>query len=159
MSLRPRYSLLTLLIFTALVAGGVKLWYGPHRVSIGEMPTVFEQAILEKGQALGFTTDEWQYEYDYIQSWQERQILSVTCFPTTMYYMIAMGTPDYRPGRKYLFSEANYHKYLNEDSLAVSSKDQVHCWIQLGREPADRVNLTGTMPSPLPLPGRFFASG
>jgi hypothetical protein len=32
MSLRPRYSLLTLLVLTALVAGGVKLWYGPHRV-------------------------------------------------------------------------------------------------------------------------------
>jgi len=31
-SLRPRYSLLTLLVLTALVAGGVKLWYGPHRV-------------------------------------------------------------------------------------------------------------------------------
>jgi hypothetical protein len=30
MSLRPRYSLLTLLLLTALVAGGVKLWYGPH---------------------------------------------------------------------------------------------------------------------------------
>jgi hypothetical protein len=34
MSLRPRYSLLTLLVLTALVAGGVKLWYGPHRVVI-----------------------------------------------------------------------------------------------------------------------------
>ena len=32
MSLRPRYSLLTLLVVTALVAGGVKLWHGPHHV-------------------------------------------------------------------------------------------------------------------------------
>ncbi len=32
MSIRPRYSLLALLIFTALVAGGVKLWRGPHHV-------------------------------------------------------------------------------------------------------------------------------
>ena len=32
MSLRPRYSLLALLIFTAFVAGGVKLWRGPHHV-------------------------------------------------------------------------------------------------------------------------------
>ena len=37
MSLRPRYSLLTLLVLTALVAGGVKLWYGPHHVV--ERPT------------------------------------------------------------------------------------------------------------------------
>jgi hypothetical protein len=32
MRFRFRYSLLTLLILTALVAGGVKLWYGPHHV-------------------------------------------------------------------------------------------------------------------------------
>jgi hypothetical protein len=32
MPLRPRYSLLKLLVLTALVAGGVKLWYGPHHV-------------------------------------------------------------------------------------------------------------------------------
>jgi hypothetical protein len=29
---RPRYSLLALLLFTAAVAGGVKLWRGPHHV-------------------------------------------------------------------------------------------------------------------------------
>ncbi len=29
---RPRYSLLTLLLLTALVAGGVKIWRGPHHV-------------------------------------------------------------------------------------------------------------------------------
>jgi len=32
MRFRPRYSLLTLLVLTALVAGAVKLWYGPHHV-------------------------------------------------------------------------------------------------------------------------------
>lgn len=30
--LRPRYSLRTLLVLTALIAGGVKLWRGPHHV-------------------------------------------------------------------------------------------------------------------------------
>lgn len=30
--LRPRYSLLALLLFTAAVAVGVKLWRGPHHV-------------------------------------------------------------------------------------------------------------------------------
>jgi hypothetical protein len=39
MRLRPRYSLLTLLILTALVAGGVKLWYGPHWVKERKTPT------------------------------------------------------------------------------------------------------------------------
>lgn len=32
MSIRPRYSLLAFLLFTAAVAGGVKLWRGPHHV-------------------------------------------------------------------------------------------------------------------------------
>ena len=32
MSLRPRYSLLTLLLLTAAIAVGIKLWRGPHRV-------------------------------------------------------------------------------------------------------------------------------
>jgi hypothetical protein len=32
MFLRPRYSLLALFLLTALVAGGVKFWYGPHHV-------------------------------------------------------------------------------------------------------------------------------
>src|SRR6188508_2507940 len=32
MQFKPRYSLLTLLALTAIVAVGVKLWYGPHHV-------------------------------------------------------------------------------------------------------------------------------
>jgi hypothetical protein len=40
LSLRPRYSLLTLLVLTALVAGGVKLWYGPHHVVERSSPEV-----------------------------------------------------------------------------------------------------------------------
>ena len=43
MSFRPRYSLLTLLVLTALVAGGVKLWHGPHHVveRIGDFDTEY----------------------------------------------------------------------------------------------------------------------
>jgi hypothetical protein len=48
MSLRPRYSLLTLLILTALVAGGVKLWYGSHRVVISKSPTATELDLHER---------------------------------------------------------------------------------------------------------------
>ena len=32
MTFRPRYSLLAFLLFTAFIAGGVKLWRGPHHV-------------------------------------------------------------------------------------------------------------------------------
>jgi len=51
MSLRPRYSLLTLLVLTALVAGGVKLWYGPHRVSSDEEKYTYTNS-LNRGKVI-----------------------------------------------------------------------------------------------------------
>ena len=46
MSLRPRYSLLTLLILTALIAGGVKLWYGPHHTIEERRPGRHDPPLL-----------------------------------------------------------------------------------------------------------------
>jgi hypothetical protein len=56
MSLRPRYSLLTLLVLTAFVAGGVKLWYGPHHV--------VEQIEPHEEQ-----------EYTYTRNWRGQKII------------------------------------------------------------------------------------
>jgi hypothetical protein len=56
MSLRPRFSLLTLILLTALVAGGVKLWYGPHRVVEERVP----------GKTL---------EYTYTRTWNGEKIV------------------------------------------------------------------------------------
>jgi hypothetical protein len=56
LSLRPRYSLLTLLVVTALVAGGVKAWFGPWRVL--ERPT----ANVE-------------IEYTYTRDWRFNKII------------------------------------------------------------------------------------
>lgn len=47
MSIRPRYSLLTLLLLTATVAGGIKLWRGPHR-QILALTSKEDRALLEK---------------------------------------------------------------------------------------------------------------
>jgi hypothetical protein len=44
MSLRPRYSLLTLLLLTVAIAVGIKLWRGPHRV-VTRLP--FSQAEVD----------------------------------------------------------------------------------------------------------------
>lgn len=41
--IRPRYSLLALLLFTAAVAVGVKLWRGPHRVVNRTNPKMEEE--------------------------------------------------------------------------------------------------------------------
>ncbi len=48
MSLRPRYSLLTLLLLTAAVAGGIKYWRGPHWAELPYPPTPIEKAFLEE---------------------------------------------------------------------------------------------------------------
>jgi hypothetical protein len=56
MSLRPRYSLLTLLVLTALVPSGVKLWYGPHHV------VDISQQFYEK-------------EYTYTRDWAGNEII------------------------------------------------------------------------------------
>ncbi len=57
MRLRPRYSLLTLLILTALVAGGVKLWRGPHR-------HVHRETLAD------WPGDELEVQYDYVLNWK-----------------------------------------------------------------------------------------
>jgi len=64
MSLRPRYSLLTLLILTALVAGGVKLWYGPHHV--------VERIPAEKGTWLYADREA---EYAYTNNWSRERVI------------------------------------------------------------------------------------
>src|SRR5215218_1421758 len=87
MSLRPRYSLLTLLVLTALVAGGVKLWRGPHHVVVsGDTRTAEEQKMFTKFPN-NFTHSpynlygEFRYEYSYLQHWHERQYLTNRMFP------------------------------------------------------------------------------
>ena len=56
MNFRPRYSLLTLLILTAIVAGGVKLWRGPHHVVEERVPGM-------------------QLEYTYTRGWRGEKIV------------------------------------------------------------------------------------
>jgi hypothetical protein len=60
MSLRPRYSLLTLLVLTALVAGGMKLWHGPHHV-------------VERPEP------DQEYEYTFTRDWRGNRILQGAC--------------------------------------------------------------------------------
>jgi len=79
MSLRPRYSLLTLLVLTALVAGGVKLWYGPHRVVMSDPPTAEEWDLVawppRQGDWTRYAGEHVAYEYDYVNEWTERRYL------------------------------------------------------------------------------------
>src|SRR5687768_6371264 len=87
MKIRPRYSLLTLLVLTALVACGVKLWRGPHHAIVsGDTRSAEERKMFTK-----FPNDfthspynlygEFRYEYSYLQHWNERQYLTNRMFP------------------------------------------------------------------------------
>ena len=59
MPLRPRYSLLTLLLLTAAVAGGIKFWRGPHWAELPYPPSQEEQAVLEQHWMLDNFTREY----------------------------------------------------------------------------------------------------
>jgi len=90
MSLRPRYSLLTLLVLTALVAGGMKLWYGPHHVVERPEPGV-------------------EVEYTYTRDWRGNKIIQgprIWRKPEANRLEIAIDY--YRGG-----SEVNHRQYLN----------------------------------------------
>ena len=58
MSLRPRYSLLTLFVLTALVAGGVKLWYEPPY----DTPLVWKWS--ESKASLAYSTERHLPDFD-----------------------------------------------------------------------------------------------
>jgi hypothetical protein len=82
MSLRPRYSLLTLLILTALVAGGVKLWYGPHRVVLDPASASDQKQftdllmLVQLNQSSQQPADELSYIYRRRFGWKQE----IECF-------------------------------------------------------------------------------
>jgi hypothetical protein len=85
MSLRPRYSLLTMLLLTAAIAVGIKLWRGPHRVMMSNRPTLEEQAILERATMAAVHAESFKplrYEYDFVRSGQGKDCLTVVGRPT-----------------------------------------------------------------------------
>ena len=103
MSLRPRYSLLTLLVVTALVAGGVKLWYGPHHV--------VEQA--KAGE---------EVEYTFTRAWNGERILQGTFIRRTIQAgsnSVAIDFGFYRNNKN-----LNWHRLLiiNRSAKRMTSK-------------------------------------
>lgn len=79
MFLRPRYSLLTLLLLTAAVAVGIKLWRGPHQMRI----TAAKQGLLNQ---LGYQTSvnelgEFETTLEYINHFDRTE------------YIVVLGTP------------------------------------------------------------------
>lgn len=74
MSLRPRYSLLTLLLLTAAIAGGMKLWRGPHWGELTDPPSTDARLALQEHAQLanfihGFGVEEVRYQY--LRLWEQ----------------------------------------------------------------------------------------
>lgn len=57
MRFRPRYSLLTLMLFTAVIAAGMKFWRGPHQ-------------HVHREASADWPGDELEVQYDYMLDWK-----------------------------------------------------------------------------------------
>jgi hypothetical protein len=80
MRFRPRYSLLTLLIVTALVAAGVMYFRVPHRALVSNPPTAEERLHLEQNfihRGVIDMYDDYELEYEYLNTWRGQRWLSL----------------------------------------------------------------------------------
>ncbi len=88
MQFRPRYSLLTLLLLTAGIAVGIKLWRGPHLEILSDPPNAIEATYLENFQGLTeFLKNHGvaiAFEVETLREWGERRVLSLTIRPTPL---------------------------------------------------------------------------
>ena len=130
MSLKPRYSLLTLLILTAFIAGGIKLWRGPHHVVIPERPNEEERLLVDQFLFRGYFNGYYPpvvYEYEYVNSLNEREYLYVKGRSTG-----ERPIPVYRlrfssPQRAYLITELNLRSIAAQNE--PHTDEQVVCWM------------------------------
>lgn len=111
MSFRPRYSLLTLLVVTVLIAGGVKLWRGPHHVV--ERPT----ANLED-------------EYTYTRDWRGNKIVHG---PRIKRSIRKDGSIHQIQIQYYLHGQATEHK---QTIHALSQIEKLHAYNYRPKPPA-----------------------
>lgn len=136
MKFRPRYSLLALLLFTAAVAGGVKLWRGPHHV-------------------VDRTNPQMEDEYTYYRDWDGRKIMDgvrvLRYSPqgkhdrsSVYYYRQGQCTvapksvmPDIDEQRISLEALAKGYSMLSADELAQFQKQLLQELQQFKREPMD----------------------
>ena len=129
MRFRPRYSLLTLLVLTALVAGGVKLWRGPHHVVI-HGPQSKEENLLLEHSLLDYLNTVYPpvvYEYEYLNSWNDRDYLFVVG-----HTMGLEPIPVYRmrfsdKNRVYLIQASNLDLLAAENDPRTN--ENIVCWM------------------------------
>lgn len=164
MSIRPRYSLLALMLLTAGVAVSVKLWRGPHRAQIHSPALGYESQLLgsiEIFPVLRGLGDTW-IEYDFVNTFEGRQFSTVfgELYKSDRYFLdpwefkhnFHARTPEFAKRLaklKELYPDLGVLVQIGRDHnvYSVVSKEKVHYWVtmsQLGQAP-----LAGS-PKPLP---------
>lgn len=126
MTLRPRYSLLTLLLLTTAVAVGIKLWRGPHRVLFTN-PTIAQLEEITQTPVANYHRQNINhqgttFEYRYRNTWSGRELLTVQCnYPESL--LVITGTSD---GWKRTFL---WPASLGNASHGDCDGDEAVCWI------------------------------
>lgn len=113
---RPRYSLLSLLVVTALVAAGVMYFRVPHRALVSNPPTDEERWHLERSFVhRGFVDleDKFKTEYEYFNTWRGQRWVSLVSKPRDEYFVTdTAGEINGKPA--YLLLPQNQYKRYYE---------------------------------------------
>jgi hypothetical protein len=128
MNLRPRYSLLTLLVVTALVAGGVMYFLVPHRAMISDPPTADEQRHLDVNYFVRETPlmqHSAQLEYEYVYTRGGPRWLSLAGQITAECMIYAQKVEKYQCG---LLHESWSSKRLALDEQQYD-RERVVAWV------------------------------
>jgi len=123
MPLRPRYSLLALLLFTALVAGGVKLWRGPHRVLIDSQTTPFgDDVSVIFPSSTRVPWGPFELECEYIREFRDVRYVAMLGWPDKKHDVYLQRVSSKDTGKAYL-RRAQVRKL---DS--IQGEERVLCW-------------------------------
>ena len=131
MSIKPRYSLLTLLLLTAGIAVGVKLWRGPHHAVVSNPMTADESALfsdLAFSDSLAGVFAPVVYEYEYVNEWNNQRVLYVRGHSTNARPIpVHLSTND--PERGFLLRDPQPTPLLLVAEGNAAKRERVVCWI------------------------------
>ena len=137
MSLRPRYSLLTLLVIIAGIAAslvvGMKLYRGPHRAVMSSPPTVAEQTILDRAYLAAVHAEYFKpvvYEYDFVRTWQGLDCATVKGRSVSTQPILVLPTG---VTMKFLLSTQGIASGFTVQNQAAATPERLVCWIHSGQ--------------------------
>jgi len=126
MRFRPRYSLLTLLLLTAGIAVGIKLWRGPHIVPMSDPPTPLEASLIEQFP-IKLPNCSITHDYEFLREWKEDRILSARGIPQDSRWVILKAWSE--SNYWYLVEEKEVPRLIREGAVDQTSQAKLVSWI------------------------------